>query len=49
MQGLARSSAFRVLASPETNDHEVRIVIDGEDIIVRLSPAIGRKRETRTV
>ncbi|WP_060337788.1 hypothetical protein [Burkholderia ubonensis] len=41
MQRLARSLVFRVLASPETNDHEVRIVIDGEDIIDRLSHAIG--------
>ncbi|QVN18586.1 hypothetical protein [Burkholderia pyrrocinia] len=41
MQSLVRSLAFRALASPETNDHEVRIVIDGEDIIDRLSPAIG--------
>lgn len=27
------SLSFRILASPDTNDHELRILIDGEDIL----------------
>jgi hypothetical protein len=41
MSHVVRSLEFPIRPSPETNDHEVRIVIDGKDILDRLDDGMG--------
>ena len=41
MPHLIRSLAFAICPSPETNDHELRILVDGDDILARVEDTMG--------